>query len=255
MSIHPTALVSPKANIGQNVSIGAYSIIEDNVDIGDNSSIGNHNTICYGTKLGSNCKIYHNNSIGEVPQDLKYDGEDTRTLIGDNVVIREFVTVNRGTAAYGKTVIGDNVLLMACTHIAHDCIVGNNVIMANIATLGGHVEIGDWCNIGGGAMIHQFVKIGQQTLIGGGFSAKQDVPPFIIGAGIPLRFVGINKIGLERRGFSEENRALIKKAYRTYFKSKLNRRDAIQKIKNELPQTKEIIEIIDFIESSNRGII
>ncbi|MED5433788.1 MAG: acyl-ACP--UDP-N-acetylglucosamine O-acyltransferase [Candidatus Neomarinimicrobiota bacterium] len=255
MSIHPTALVSPKANIGQNVSIGAYSIIEDNVDIGDNSSIGNHNTICYGTKLGSNCKIYHNNSIGEVPQDLKYDGEDTRTLIGDNVVIREFVTVNRGTAAYGKTVIGDNVLLMACTHIAHDCIVGNNVIMANIATLGGHVEIGDWCNIGGGAMIHQFVKIGQQSLIGGGFSAKQDVPPFIIGAGIPLRFVGINKIGLERRGFSEENRALIKKAYRTYFKSKLNRRDAIQKIKNELPQTKEIIEIIDFIESSNRGII
>jgi len=190
-----------------------------------------------------------------VPQDLKYDGEDTRTLIGDNVVIREFVTVNRGTAAYGKTVIGDNVLLMACTHIAHDCIVGNNVIMANIATLGGHVEIGDWCNIGGGAMIHQFVKIGQQSLIGGGFSAKQDVPPFIIGAGIPLRFVGINKIGLERRGFSEENRALIKKAYRTYFKSKLNRRDAIQKIKNELTQTKEIIEIIDFIESSNRGII
>ncbi|MEC9437553.1 MAG: acyl-ACP--UDP-N-acetylglucosamine O-acyltransferase [Candidatus Neomarinimicrobiota bacterium] len=253
--MHPTALVSPKANIGQNVSIGAYSIIEDNVDIGDNSSIGNHNTICYGTKLGSNCKIYHNNSIGEAPQDLKYDGEDTRTLIGDNVVIREFVTVNRGTAAYGKTVIGDNVLLMACTHIAHDCIVGNNVIMANIATLGGHVEIGDWCNIGGGAMIHQFVKIGQQSLIGGGFSAKQDVPPFIIGAGIPLRFVGINKIGLERRGFSEENRALIKKAYRTYFKSKLNRRDAIQKIKNELPQTKEIIEIIDFIESSNRGII
>ena len=201
------------------------------------------------------CKIYHNNSIGEVPQDLKYDGEETRTLIGDNVVIREFVTINRGTAAYGKTVVGDNVLLMASTHIAHDCIVGNNVIMANIATLGGHVEIGDWCNIGGGAMIHQFVKIGQQSLIGGGFSAKQDVPPFIIGAGIPLRFVGINKIGLERRGFSQEKRALIKKAYRTYFKSKFNRREAIQKIKNELSQTKEIIEIIDFIESSNRGII
>ena len=201
------------------------------------------------------CKIYHNNSIGEAPQDLKYDGEETRTLIGDNVVIREFVTINRGTAAYGKTVVGDNVLLMACTHIAHDCIVGNNVIMANIATLGGHVEIGDWCNIGGGAMIHQFVKIGQQSLIGGGFSAKQDVPPFIIGAGIPLRFVGINKIGLERRGFSQEERALIKKAYRTYFKSKFNRREAIQKIKNELSQTKEIIEIIDFIESSNRGII
>ncbi len=144
---------------------------------------------------------------------------------------------------------------MACTHIAHDCIVGNNVIMANIATLGGHVEIGDWCNIGGGAMIHQFVKIGRQSLIGGGFSAKQDVPPFIIGAGIPLRFVGINKIGLKRRKFSEEVRALIKKTYRTYFKSKLNRGDALKKIKNEISQIDEVKEIVNFIESSSRGII
>ncbi|MBK54015.1 MAG: acyl-[acyl-carrier-protein]--UDP-N-acetylglucosamine O-acyltransferase [Candidatus Marinimicrobia bacterium] len=255
MSIHPTALVSPKASLGQNVSIGAYSIIEDGVEIDDNSSIGNHNSICTGTKIGTGCKIYHNNSIGEIPQDLKYDGEDTQTLIGNNVIIREFVTINRGTSAYGKTVVGNDVLLMACTHIAHDCIVGNNVIMANIATLGGHVEIGDWCNIGGGAMIHQFVKIGRQSLIGGGFSAKQDVPPFIIGAGIPLRFVGINKIGLERRKFSEEVRALIKKTYRTYFKSKLNRGDALKKIKNEISQIDEVKEIVNFIESSSRGII
>jgi len=147
------------------------------------------------------------------------------------------------------------VLLMASTHIAHDCIVGNNVIMANIATLGGHVEIGDWCNIGGGAMIHQFVKIGKQSLIGGGFSAKQDVPPFIIGAGIPLRFVGINKIGLERRGFSEEVRSLIKKTYRTYFMSKRNRGEALKVIKNEIPQIEEVKEIVNFIESSSRGII
>ena len=125
---------------------------------------------------------------------------------------------------------------MASTHIAHDCIVGNNVIMANIATLGGHVEIGEWCNIGGGAMIHQFVKIGKQSLIGGGFSAKQDVPPFIIGAGIPLRFVGINKIGLERRGFPKDVRLLIKKTYRTYFKSKINRGEALKVIKNDIPQ-------------------
>jgi len=241
--------------LGQNVSIGAYSIIEDGVEIDDNSSIGNHNTICTGTKIGTGCRIYHNNSIGEIPQDLKYDGEDTQTLIGNNVIIREFVTINRGTSAYGKTVVGNDVLLMACTHIAHDCIVGNNVIMANIATLGGHVEIGDWCNIGGGAMIHQFVKIGRQSLIGGGFSAKQDVPPFIIGAGIPLRFVGINKIGLERRKFSEEVRALIKKTYRTYFKSKLNRGDALKKIKNEISQIDEVKEIVSFIESSSRGII
>ena len=144
---------------------------------------------------------------------------------------------------------------MASTHIAHDCIVGNNVIMANIATLGGHVEIGDWCNIGGGAMIHQFVKIGKQSLIGGGFSAKQDVPPFIIGAGIPLRFVGINKIGLERRGFSEEVRSLIKKTYRTYFMSKLNRGEALKVIKNGIPQIEEVKDIVNFIESSVRGII
>ena len=144
---------------------------------------------------------------------------------------------------------------MASTHIAHDCIVGNNVIMANIATLGGHVEIGDWCNIGGGAMIHQFVKIGRQTLIGGGFSAKQDVPPFIIGAGTPLRFVGVNKVGLERRGFSEDIRGLIKKTYRTYFKSKLNRGQALKIIKNEISQIDEVKEIVSFIESSSRGII
>tara|TARA_B100000575_G_scaffold210750_1_gene171764 strand:- start:297 stop:755 length:459 start_codon:yes stop_codon:yes gene_type:complete len=152
-------------------------------------------------------------------------------------------------------VVGDNALLMASTHIAHDCIVGNNVIMANIATLGGHVEIGDWCNIGGGAMIHQFVKIGKQSLIGGGFSAKQDVPPFIIGAGIPLRFVGINKIGLERRGFSLEVRSLIKKTYRTYFMSKRNRGEALKVIKDEIPQIEEVKEIVNFIESSCRGII
>jgi UDP-N-acetylglucosamine acyltransferase len=165
------------------------------------------------------------------------------------------VTINRGTSAYGKTMIGNDVLLMASTHIAHDCIVGNNVIMANIATLGGHVEIGDWCNIGGGAMIHQFVKIGRQTLIGGGFSAKQDVPPFIIGAGIPLRFVGVNKVGLERRGFSEDIRGLIKKTYRTYFKSKFNRGQALKIIKNEISQIDEVKEIVSFIESSSRGII
>ena len=144
---------------------------------------------------------------------------------------------------------------MASTHIAHDCIVGNNVIMANIATLGGHVEIGEWCNIGGGAMIHQFVKIGRQSLIGGGFSAKQDVPPFIIGAGIPLRFTGINKVGLERRQVPDDVRALIKKTYRTYFKSKLNRGEALKVIKNEISQIDEVSEIVSFIESSTRGII
>ena len=237
------------------MSIGAFNVIEDDVIIGDNTSLGNHNTISSGTKIGSNCKIFHNNSIGEAPQDMKYDGEKTTAIIGNNVTVREFVTINRGTAALGETRIGNNVLLMACTHVAHDCIVGNNTIMANLATLGGHVEIGQWANIGGGVVVHQFVKIGEQSLIGGGFCAKQDIPPYIITAGHPLRFIGINRIGLERRGYSREARLLIKKAYREYFISKKNRSEALDIIKNNFQQSEEIEKIINFIESSSRGII
>ena len=205
--------------------------------------------------MGSNCTVFHNASIGEAPQDLKYEGEETKTIIRDNVIIREAVTINRGTKAYGKTFVGENTLLMTGTHVAHDCIVGNNVIMANLATLGGHVEVGDWANIGGGVMVHQFVKVGTQSLIGGGFTAKQDVPPYITTSGAPLRFVGINKIGLERRGVDPEIRMLIKKAYRTYFVSKLNRGQALEKIRKTMSQTSEIKNIINFIESSERGII
>jgi len=241
--------------LGQNVSVGAYTIIEDGVTIGDGTSIGNHNTICRGTTIGANCTIFHNTSLGEAPQDLKYGGEETLTFIGDNVLIRESVTINRGTVAYGKTVVGNNVLLMACAHVAHDCTVGDNTIMANLATLGGHVELGEWVNLGGGVMVHQFTKIGSHSFIGGGFRAVQDVPPFIIAAGEPIRFGGINKIGLERRGFSDEGRAEIKKAYRTYFLSKLTRTDALKKIKSEMSGSDHINTIIDFIESSERGII
>ncbi len=225
------------------------------MNIGEGTTIGNHNTICYGTTIGSNCKIFHNTSLGEAPQDMKYEGEDTKAIIGNGVTIRESVTINRGTKAYGKTIVGDGALLMTGTHIAHDCIVGNNVIMANLATLGGHVDIGPWANIGGGVMVHQFVKVGTQSLIGGGFTAKQDVPPYIVVSGAPLRFVGINKIGLERRGFGSETRALIKKAYRTYFVSKFNRGQALDKIRKTMENTKEIKKILNFIESSERGII
>lgn len=255
ISIHSTALISPKAQIGHNVTIGAYTVIEESVIIGDETSIGNYNTICSGTSIGSNCTIFHNTSLGEAPQDLKYEGEPTLTFIGNNVSIRESVTINRGTNAFGKTIIGNNVLLMASAHVAHDCIVGDNTIMANLSTLGGHVELGEWVNLGGGVMIHQFVKIGAQSFIGGGFRAVQDVPPFIIAAGEPLKFCGINKVGLDRRGFSEETRKIIKKAYRTYFMSKLNRNDALRKIKSDYPKSKEIKILIKFIESSTRGII
>ncbi len=170
----------------------------------------------------------------------KDEDEKTLTLIGDNVLIRESVTINRGTKAFGKTIIGNNVLLMAYVHIGHDCIVGNNTIMANLSTLGGHVEIGDWVNLGGGVMVHQFVKIGTQSMIGGGFRVVQDVPPYIIAAGEPLRFAGINKIGLKRRDFSKESRNQIKRAYKIYFISKLNRGEALKKIKSEFSKYDEI---------------
>ncbi|MEA1882360.1 MAG: acyl-ACP--UDP-N-acetylglucosamine O-acyltransferase [Candidatus Marinimicrobia bacterium] len=253
--MHPTSIISTKAELGQNISVGAYTVIEEDVTIGDGTSIGNHNTICKGVTIGSDCIIYHNCSIGEAPQDLKYGGEETQAIIGNNVIIRESVTINRGTIAYGKTKVGNNVLLMACVHVAHDCIVGDNSIMANLATLGGHVELGEWVILGGAVMVHQFTKVGAHSFVGGGFRIVQDIPPYIIAAGEPLRFAGINKIGLQRRGFSDETRVLIKNAYRTYFMSKINRSDALKKIKSELPATDEINAIVKFIKSSERGII
>ena len=241
--------------MGNNVSVGPYSVIENNVHIGDDSSIGNHTTVKAGTTIGKNTRIFHNCSIGEIPQDLKFGGEETTTLIGDNVTIRESVTINRGTSARGCTEIGHNVLLMACTHVAHDCVLGNNVIMANLTTLGGHVELGDWVSLGGGVLVHQFSKVGAHSFIGGGFRIVQDVPPFILGAGEPLEYSGFNQIGLRRRGFNGDSRKLIKEVYRLYFRSDMNRKDALDKIKKDFNQFDEIKMIINFIESTNRGII
>ena len=199
--------------------------------IGDDSSIGNHTTVKTGTTIGRNTRIFHNCSIGEIPQDLKFSGEETTATIGNNV------------------------LLMACTHVAHDCVLGNNVIMANLTTLGGHVELGDWVYLGGGVLVHQFSKVGAHVFVGGGFRIVQDVPPFILAAGEPLQYSGINKIGLRRRGFDGNARKLIKEAYKLYFRSELNRKDALEKIKTDLDQSHEIKMIINFVESSNRGII
>ncbi len=255
ISIHNTALVSPKARLGENVTIGAYSVIEDGVTIGSNTSIGNFNTLCTGTSIGRDCRIFHTCSIGEAPQDLKYGGEQTKTLIGDRVTIRESTTINRGTAAHGITEIGNDVLLMASVHIAHDCIVGNNVILANLVTLGGHVTIGDWASLGGGVLVHQFCKIGKHAFIGGGYRIVQDVPPYILAAGEPLRFGGINRVGLQRRGFSEETRKKIKNIYKSYFLGKSTRSAALESMKKTSFSTPEEKYIIRFIESSDRGII
>lgn len=235
--------------------MGPFSVVENNVTIGDDSSIGNNTTVKAGTTIGKNTHIFHNCSIGEIPQDLKFGGEETTTSIGDYVTIRESVTINRGTSARGCTEIGNNVLLMACTHVAHDCVLGHNVIMANLTTLGGHVELGNWVSLGGGVLVHQFSKVGDHVFIGGGFRIVQDVPPFILGAGEPLQYSGINQIGLRRRGFNGNARKLIKETYKLYFRSGLNRKEALEKIKTDLEQTDEITSIINFIESSDRGII
>ena len=205
--------------------------------------------------IGENCTIFHNCSIGEIPQDLKYKGEQTGTTIGSDVILRENVTINRGTAAYGKTTIGNNVLLMAAAHVAHDCIISDNVIMANMATLGGHVEIKEYASLGGGVLVHQFCRIGSHAFIGGGFRAVQDVPPFILAVGEPLRYGGINSIGLKRKGFNKEALTNIKKAYSKYFRSDLPRSSVLENMKNEMEDSAEIEEIINFIDTSKRGII
>ena len=241
--------------LGKNVTIGPYTIIDDEVIICDGTSIGNFNTIKKYTEIGKNCKIFHNCVIGELPQDLKFGGEKTTVKIGDETTIREFVTIHRGTNARGETSIGNNVFLMAYAHVAHDCVLGNNVTMTNLATIGGHVEIGDWAMLSGCVMVHQFVKIGAHSLISGLYRVSQDVPPFITAVGEPLRYGGINSIGLRRRGFSSKDRINIKRAYRYYFRSGLKQSEALEKIKSEFTDDRNILSIVDFIEKSKRGII
>ena len=243
------------ADLGQDVIIGAYTVIESDVSIGKRTEIGNNVTLSSGTKIGSDCKIFHSASIGEIPQDLKYNNEDTVVLIGNRSIIREFVTINKGTTASGKTVIGSDCLLMTSTHIAHDCVIGDHVIMSNLATLGGHVTIGDWAILSGGVLVHQFCKIGQHAFVGAGGFVSQDVPPFILAAGTPLEYNGVNSVGLKRRGFTVEQRKEIKSIYNIYFRSKNNRKDNLDKIKKKISMSDNTKQIVDFIKKSDRGII
>ena len=255
MGVHSTAIVDPNAKIGDNVTIGAFSIIEAGVFIGDRTTVGNNVTISSGTHIGKDCKIFHSASIGAIPQDLKYNNEETLLYIGDRTVIREFVSLNKGTSALGKTEIGSDCLLMASVHVAHDCVVGNNVIMSNLTTLGGHVNIDDWVILSGGVLVHQFCNISKHAFIGAGALVTQDVPPFILAAGSPVEYSGINSVGLKRRGFSIDDRRGLKNIYKMYFRSKNNRKENLSKIKKELASFKYTNLIVDFIENSERGII
>lgn len=254
-SIHPTAIIESNVEIGDNVTIGPYSWIRENVSIGDGTEIGSHVVLSPGSHIGKDCKILHHAVLGEIPQDLKFGGEVTTIEVGDRTVIREFVTINRGTKAHWKTVVGTDCLIMAYVHLAHDCIVGNNVVIANACNIAGHVEIQNWAILGGMVGIHQFTKVGQHSLVGGHYRVSKDIPPFIIAAGEPLRFEGLNIIGLRRRGFNKDTINTLKKAYSYIFSTKYNVSDAVKKIKEEIEVSPEIQALLEFIDSSDRGII
>lgn len=247
--------VSNKAKIGTNVTIGDFTVIKDDVIIGNNVTIGSNVIIDDGARISDNVKLHHGAVISTIPQDLKFGGEVTTLEIGENTVVREYATLNRGTKANGKTVVGKNCLLMAYSHVAHDCVVGDNAIIANSGNLGGHVEVGDWAIVGGLVAVHQFVKIGAHTLLAGFTKAVKDVPPYIIAGSNPMKYEGVNVIGLKRRGFTQEQIDSIKEFYRLLYKSGLNISDAVKEIKYVQPQTKETDLIIEFISKSTRGIL
>ncbi|MAR15234.1 MAG: acyl-[acyl-carrier-protein]--UDP-N-acetylglucosamine O-acyltransferase [Candidatus Marinimicrobia bacterium] len=249
------SVISKKAQIGKNVSIGPYCIIEDNVIIGDNTIIDSHTIIKEYTEVGENCNIFSHCVIGGVPQDKKYSGEKSKLVIGNNNTIREFCTLNRGTEESGITKIGNNCLFMAYVHVAHDCHLKNDIILANGVQLGGHVTIDNYGIIGGMTPVHQFCKIGMHSFIGGGLRVVQDVPPYIIANGEPLKFSGINILGLRRRKFSSTQRENIKKAYKLIYNSNYNISQATEKIQNTFNIDDSIKDILDFIKSSSRGLI
>ncbi len=254
-SVHPTALVDPGAQLGDDVEIGPYTVIGADVVVGDRTIVGPHVQIQGPTRIGSDCRIFFSAAVGFPPQDLKYKGERTSLELGNRNVIREFVTLNRGTAASGATRIGDGNLLMAYVHVAHDCTIGDGNVLANAATLAGHVTIEDRTVIGGLVPIHQFVRIGSYAFVGGGFRAVQDVPPYVKAAGEPLRLYGLNTIGLRRHGFEDSTIAVLKKAYRLLCRSGLNTTQALDRIGSELPQTPEVQYFVGFFDGTKRGIV
>jgi len=255
--IHPTAIVSSRAQLGSGVEIGPYVIIEGEVTLGDGTVVDHHATIYGETVIGPGCRIYPYAFVGTDPQDMKYQGgTDSRLEIGAGTRIREYATVSRGTpGGGGVTVIGRQCFLMAYVHVAHDCRLGDGIIMANAATLGGHIDIGDRAIIGGLTAIHQFCRVGRSAIVSGTAGVNQDVPPYCLAAGAPARLYSLNLVGLKRQGYGEETIAALKKAFRLLFRTDgLNLKDAIVKVREELPALPEIEHLLEFIEQSSRGI-
>lgn len=251
----PLAYVHPQARLAPNVVIEPFVTIDKNVVIDEGTWIGSNVTVMEGARIGKNCRIFPGAVISAIPQDLKFAGEETIVRIGDNVTIREYVTVNRGTKANNETVIGNNTLLMAYVHIAHDCIIGNNVILGNATNLAGHIEIDDWAIIGGMVAVHQFSHIGIHTMISGGSLVRKDVPPYTKAAREPISYVGVNSIGLRRRSFTDEQINHIQDIYRTIYLRGYNVSRAVEIIEADVPATPERDEILSFIANSSRGIM
>ncbi|MCK6638534.1 MAG: acyl-ACP--UDP-N-acetylglucosamine O-acyltransferase [Bacteroidia bacterium] len=253
--ISPLAYIHPNAKIGKNVTVEPFAYIQGDVEIGDGTWIGPNSVTMDGARIGKNCRIFPGAVISGIPQDLKFEGEMTTTEIGDNTTIREFVTVNRGTKDKWKTVVGSNCLLMAYVHIAHDCILGDHVILANSVNVAGHVTIGDWAILEGYVGVSQFIHIGAHSFIAGQCGVRKNVPPFVKAAREPLAYVGVNSVGMRRRGFSNESILQIEDIYRTLYVKGLNVSNAVDVIEKEAPDSLEKNQILEFIRNSKDGII
>jgi UDP-N-acetylglucosamine acyltransferase len=249
------AFVHPDAKIGKDVIVEPFAYISGNVIIDEGTWIGPNATVMDGARIGKNCKIFPSAVVSGIPQDLKFRGEETTAEIGDNTTVRECATVNRGTAAVGRTVVGKNCLLMAYSHIGHDCSIGNNAIIGNSTSLAGEVQIGDWAILSGGTLVHQFAHIGGHVMIGGGSKVRIDVPPYIKADRDPLSFMGLNSVGLTRRGFEKEKIDEIHEIYRTIYQKGLNISQALESVEKEFKSSAERDYILGFIRKSERGII
>jgi UDP-N-acetylglucosamine acyltransferase len=252
--VHPSAIIDEGAELGDGVLVGPYSIVGPGVRIGAGTRLASHVLVERDTEIGEECTISHGAVLGTDPQDLKYAGEPTRLIVGDRTTVREYATLNRGTAAQGLTRVGSDCMLMSYVHVAHDCLIGDRVILSNAVNMAGHVEIGDWAIVGGMTPIHQFVRIGAHAFIGGQSRISKDIPPFVKAAGIPVELYGLNSVGLQRRGFSEEVRRELKRAYRLVFGSSLNTTQALSRAREELRALPEVEAFLSFFEASARGV-
>ena len=253
--IHPSAQIHPGAELGVDVTVGPWTIVGPRVRIGDRTQIGSHVLIEKDTDLGAECRVFKGAVLGTDPQDMKYGGEETVLRVGARTVVREYATLNRGTGRSHETVVGEDCLLMAYVHIAHDCRIGDHVVISNATNMAGHVVIEEYATLSGLIAIHQFVRIGTHSFVGGGSRVPQDVPPYTRVVGNPPKLYGLNSVGLERRGFSEESRKALKHAYRRVFQSSLGLSEALERADRELEPRPEVLHFLEFIRDSERGVI